>query len=135
MSEIKVDTLTGKTTANDITVTVGASVTQSLEQGLAKAWNCFDEGTNSSIRDSLNVASITDNGTSNFDTNLTNNMTNDDYAYTASNANPNGANAQIIAGTNVCSKTTAEYGIRSQNYAGTFSDIDGVMTTVHGDLA
>ena len=38
MSEIKVDTLTGKTTANDITVTVGASATQSLEQGLAKAW-------------------------------------------------------------------------------------------------
>ena len=30
MSEIKVDTLTGKTTANDITVTVGATATQSL---------------------------------------------------------------------------------------------------------
>ena len=38
MSEIKVDTLTGKTTANDITVTIGASATMSLEQGLAKVW-------------------------------------------------------------------------------------------------
>ena len=135
MSEIKVDTLTGKTTANDITVTVGASATQSLEQGLAKAWNCFDEGTGSTLRDSFNVASITDNGMSNFDTNFTNNMSNDDYAFTSSNANPNGNNAQIIAGTAVCSKTTAEYGVRSQNYTGSFSDIDGVMTVVHGGLA
>ena len=33
MSEIKVDTLTGKTTAKTVTVTVGATATQSLEQG------------------------------------------------------------------------------------------------------
>jgi len=115
--------------------TAGSIATNYVVQGSAKAWVCFDEGTNSTIRDSFNVASITDNGTSNFDTNFTNNMTNDDYAFTASNANPNGNNAQIIAGTTVCSKTTAEYGIRSQNYAGSFSDIDGVMTAVHGDLA
>ena len=113
----------------------GGAVTTSLQQGLAKAWNCFDEGTSSTLRDSLNVASITDNGTSNFDTNFTNNMSNDDYVFTASNANPNGAKCQIIAGTNVCSKTTGEYGIRSENSDGNFSDIDGVMTTVHGDLA
>jgi|SRR6056300_535566 len=121
--------------ANTITHSDGTSPVTLTKQQAAKAWNCFDEGTSSTIRDSFNVASITDNGTSNFDTNFTNNMTNDDYAFTASNANPNGSNAQIIAGTNVCSKTTAEYGIRSQNYAGSYSDIDGVMTTVHGDLA
>ena len=33
MSEIKVDTLTGKTTANDITVTVGASATSLWNRG------------------------------------------------------------------------------------------------------
>ena len=32
MSELKVDTLTGKTTAKTVTVTVGASATQSLER-------------------------------------------------------------------------------------------------------
>ena len=37
MSEIKVDTLTGKTSAGDITVTSeGGAATQSLQQGLAK---------------------------------------------------------------------------------------------------
>jgi len=61
MSEIKVDTLTGKTTANDITVTVGASATISLEQGLAKAWANVDGSiTNNSVYDSLNVSSCAD---------------------------------------------------------------------------
>ena len=41
MSEIKTDKLTGVGTANDITVTVGASATQSLEQGLVKTWIAF----------------------------------------------------------------------------------------------
>ena len=50
MSEIKVDTLTGKTTANDITVTVGASVTQSLEQGLIKGFVTYDGTTTPSVR-------------------------------------------------------------------------------------
>jgi hypothetical protein len=59
MSEIKVDTLTGKTTANDITVTVGATATQSLQQGLAKSWiTSVDNG--ASISDSLNVSSTAD---------------------------------------------------------------------------
>ena len=35
-SILKVDDLRGNTTANDITVTVGASVTQSLKNGIAK---------------------------------------------------------------------------------------------------
>ena len=60
MSEIKVDTLTGKTTANDITVTVGASATQSLEQGLAKAWHRYQTSASNLILDSLNISSLTD---------------------------------------------------------------------------
>ena len=37
-SILKVDELQGIATAKTVTVTVGASVTQSLEQGLAKSW-------------------------------------------------------------------------------------------------
>ena len=59
-SILKVDDLRGNTTANDITVTVGASATMSLEQGLAKAW--ADVSTATSVGDSLNVASLTDDG-------------------------------------------------------------------------
>ena len=66
MSELKVDTLTGKTTAKTVTVTVGASATQSLEKGLAKAYVLYDmvgsaisaNGTGNS----LNISSMTDAG-------------------------------------------------------------------------
>ena len=115
--------------------TAGYLDTSYVVNGSAKAWNCFNEGTGSTLRDSLNVASITDNGLSNFDTNFTNNMSNDDYSFQATNHNPSGANPQIMAGTSATSKTTGEFGVRCQNYSGTFSDVDGVMTTVHGDLA
>ena len=92
MSEIKVDTLTGKTTANDITVTVGASATQSLEQGLAKQWIQYAGATNE-IKGSINTASVTDNGPGNFTVNFSNNFsTNVDMAsvssvYAASSVN------------------------------------------------
>ena len=62
MSEIKVDTLTGKTTAKTVTVTVGATATQSLETGLVKAFVHFDQS-DQSADSSMNVSSITDNGT------------------------------------------------------------------------
>ena len=81
MSEIKVDTLTGKTTANDITMTVGATATQSLEQGLAKGWMKYDQYVSGTeIDDSFNVASTTDNSAGNFYQNHTNNMGNANYA-------------------------------------------------------
>ena len=57
-SILKVDTLTGNTTAKTVTVTVGASVTQSLEQGLTKAFINNDGDT--TIADSLNISSMTD---------------------------------------------------------------------------
>ena len=78
MSEIKVDTLTGKTTANDITVTVGATATMSLEQGLAKAWVNMDAG--QTVNDSLNTASLTDNATGDHTANWTNALANATYA-------------------------------------------------------
>ena len=57
-SILKVDNLTGNTTAKTVTVTVGASATQSLEQGLTKAFINNDGDT--TIADSLNISSMTD---------------------------------------------------------------------------
>jgi hypothetical protein len=127
-SIIKVETL--QDTAGNNAVDM-----QYVSNGSAKAWNCFDEGTSSTLRDSFNTASITDNGTSDFDTNFVNNMSNDDYAFNATIFNPNGNNPAIVGGTTIQTKSTSEYGVRCQNYAGTFFDADGVMTIAHGDLA
>jgi hypothetical protein len=72
MSEIKVDTLTGKTSAGDITVTDGAA-TFNMQSALNKMWVAYD-GINNSIFSSLNVASVTDNTTGSYTYNFSNNF-------------------------------------------------------------
>lgn len=86
MSEVITDKLTGRATANDVTVTVGATATQSLEQGLAKAW--IDKPTDgASINDSFNVSSLDDDGTGQFGVNVTNAFSSASYAPTATCVN------------------------------------------------
>ena len=64
-SQLKVDTLTGVTTAGIIAVTgEGNSTTTNLQQGLCKAWVQFDgTATDAAARDSNNVGSMTDHST------------------------------------------------------------------------
>jgi len=82
---IKVNELQGRTTANDITVTVGATATMSLGQGLAKALAQYLGDTNILQSGSLNHSSITDSGTGDFEHNFTNNFLNNDYMVVAAN--------------------------------------------------
>ena len=87
MSEIFVDTIrkTGGSLGADIRVKNtsvyesdgGTSVTQNLVQGLVKAWVMQEDGT--TVHDSLNQASLTDNGTGNYTITFTNNMSNNDF--------------------------------------------------------
>ena len=135
MSEIKVDTLTGKTTANDITVTAGATATMSLEQGLAKAWVNFNGSSSfsnpNSIRVSLNCTSYTDNGTGDYTISLTNSM----------NAT-NGYSATVGCGSNRYASfetdgdlATGSVTIRTQYSDGNYSDATFNSFALHGDLA
>ena len=77
-STLKINTLTGVSTAGSIAVTAeGNSTTTNLQQGLCKVWISFDgTGTvsDSSIKDSLNATSLTDNTTGNYDINFTNDI-------------------------------------------------------------
>ena len=62
-SQLKVDTITGVTTAGSIAVTgEGNSTTTNLQQGLAKAWINFNGEGTVAIRDSHNTASLSDDG-------------------------------------------------------------------------
>ena len=131
MSEIKVDTLTGKTTANDITVTVGATATQSLEQGLAKAWVSMDAG--QTINDSLNTASLTDNSAGDHTANWTNALSLVNYAVAtfsratttfAQVATPKGAFTTTTVTINTHQSNSISVGDKTEN---------GIM--VQGDLA
>ena len=78
-SQLKVDSITGVTTAGSVSVQGEGSATTNLQQGLAKGWCNFEQASTHSIRDSLNIASLTDNGTGETDTSYTNNYANANY--------------------------------------------------------
>jgi len=139
MSEILVDNLTGKTSAGDITVTSeGGAATQSLQQGLAKAWvNFSGEGT-IATRDSLNVGSLTDNTTGDYTVNYTNNMNNANYNSACTGSwNGDVARGSLFGfGANTANMTTST--IRTHCLqSGNYGAFDGTILCVDtkGDLA
>lgn len=131
MSEIKVDTLTGKTTANDITVTVGATATQSLEQGLAKCWAYIDQSsTGHPASDSLNVTSTADSGSGVTTVSFVNNMGN---AYYNTGITTNGGEGHVYG--DVARYITSKFDTANTNSSGTGADYAWCLTSNHGDLA
>ena len=135
MSEIKVDTLTGKTTAGDITVTSeGGAATMQLQQGLAKAWVGFNTITSTSIFQSQNVSSLTDNGTAYTTINFSSNLNSTGYSLTASAGTASfrvcldtvGSNTDLTGSCNT-------YATRTDNGAGL--DFDKGSAAIHGGLA
>ena len=125
-SELRVNTL--KDAAGNKSVAM-----QYVAEGSAKVWNCFN--TDAVLRDSLNTASITDNGTAHFDTNVTSSLANDDYAFSGACGAHSGGSVQIVGGNDTTVKETGQYGIRNQNYNGNLNDTNDMMTIAHGDLA
>ncbi len=81
MSTILVNTLTGTSTAGSIVVTgEGNSTTTNLQQGLAKAWCSFTSISSTVINDSLNVSSISDQGTGFSTTSYSSSLANASYS-------------------------------------------------------
>jgi hypothetical protein len=79
-SILKVNTLTGASTAGSIAVTgEGNSTTTNLQQGLAKVWNHFNGTGTIAIQDSFNVTSLTDHGTGGYTTTIANDFANANY--------------------------------------------------------
>ena len=59
----------------------GGAVTTSVQQGVAKAWVNFTSLTTTSVRDSLNHSSITDNGTGDASVTITSAMSNTNFTH------------------------------------------------------
>ena len=126
-SQLKVDTLTGVTTAGSIVVTgEGNSTTTNLQQGLAKSWCHFDGGS-FGIEDSFNVASADDNGTGSYDVNYTNN-------FASANNCPTGLANNFTLFING-DPTTSTFIMGTRNSGNTNVDSTTVTTKTHGDLA
>ena len=143
MSEIKVDTLTGKTSAGNITVTSeGGAATQSLQQGLVKAWVNFNGTGTIATRDSVNIASMTDSGNGVFSMNLSNAMSNDDYAMSGSAFYSQGGGfddtvllSRDTTQTSSVSTTVNPFYTYRLTSTAVIADARETMVLLHGDLA
>ena len=126
-SQLKVDTLTGVTTAGSIVVTgEGNSTTTNLQQGLAKAFCRASDA--ASLTNTFNIASGTDNGTGNYTYTFTNNMSTNKSSGTAV-AITNGARMSTYSNVQ-----TSSYDTDTHNESGTDTDA-GTCTNTFGDLA
>lgn len=97
--------------------------------GVAAAWVNFNGSGTIAARDSVNVASLTDNGTGDYDVNFSNNMGNANYCSTS--ASRNRATGSTQSGNAVSSKQIQMY----ETASGSASDVDNVNLAIHGDLA
>jgi hypothetical protein len=134
-SQLKVDTLTGVTTAGSIVVTgEGNSTTTNLQQGLAKHWVKF--APDAVADDSLNNSSITDTATGRFTVTRTNNMSNANYVGQVNGEWTHGTDSglAINSGDNN-TLTTSAYGCIFYNSSFATYDVDGMAALFHGDLA
>ena len=137
MATLKTNTLTGTSTAGSIAVTgEGNSTTTNLQQGLCKHWVNFNGESTPAISDSFNSASLVDNGTGDYATNLTNNMSNSNYGFGLATKG-NDSDLWGIASEN---RSTSQIEITTKyhsngNSAVLTADRRAMSSTIHGDLA
>jgi len=79
-SKLSVDTIQGVSQAGNITIQGEGTAETNLQQGLAKAWANFTGITTTAVRDSFNVASLTDVGTGKTNVVYTTTMGNVNYS-------------------------------------------------------
>ena len=136
-SVLKVNTLTGVTTAGSIVVTgEGNSTTTNLQQGLAKLWCKFDQVNSNAINDSFNLSSVTDTATGRYSLNFTNNMANADYSTVGTShytANYYGLSSGPHTGDGLSTSLYAMRTVTPNN--ATLADMSEISDSAFGDLA
>jgi len=133
-STLKINTLTGVTTAGSIAVTgEGNSTTTNLQQGLAKAFAWVDHKTDNAIDNGFNTASLTDTSAGISSVNITNAMESASQvtqvtSYQSGTAQITGNAGASMTSTTACKFVTNDTGSTGQE------DTEYGMT-LHGDLA
>ena len=124
MSTINVSNL------NDGTTTVATTF---VTNGSSKAWVNFNGTGTIAARDSNNVASLTDNGTGNYQINIFSAMNNSDYYVGESGSNNT---TQEIRHNNGLTRTTTAVQIEDRsNNGNTYADCAYAGVALQGDLA
>ena len=102
------------------------------KQSAAKAWVNFDGSGTVALRDSVNVASITDNGTGNYTVNFSSALANTNYSAVVSSDDSGTSRAFSQSKTYATSSFVAT---AKRGDTGATVDKDIVSASVHGDLA
>ena len=128
-SELKVNTLTGVSTAGSIAVTgEGNSTTTNLQQGLAKAW-CDYDSAGTTFNDSFNMTSATDNGTGDYTFTIANDLGGTRHSAVVSCTNDTVQNTTCVLRSKDATSTRLTIRVGD---SGSNADKQSHMTT-HGD--
>ena len=141
-SQLNVDTIVDKAGSGGTNVKVantstyvsdGGAVTQNTVQGVLKAWSQVK--VHSSLGDSFNVASVTDQGGGQSNDTFTNPFANTDYCITYGVRDGGGTNDDrlVMSGTSELF-STSQYGVYCVNTT-TLNDADFLFLQYSGDLA
>ena len=150
MSTVVLDTITGKSTATTITIgstpVVSASANSmtirgegsaqtSIQQGLTKAWNHYDQkgDSGSNNLDSFNICSTTDVGTGSTNHNFANDM-NNNFSSTSGIAIDRGV-ANLFTSGPETTVASASVKLTTLTASGSSADADSLMMMTCGDLA
>jgi len=149
MSEVILDTITGKSTATTITIgstpVVSASANSmtirgegtaqtSIQQGLAKMFVSVNQGGSQSINESFNVSSIADGGTGLTEATLTNAHSDANYVPVATIIIA--SNRRVVIGSQSShTASIVKYDVFQESSYSTLADVSSVVGNTHGDLA
>jgi len=130
MSELRADTITASNGTGPVTLT---------KQSAAKAFVSFGGTGTISSNKSLNISSLTDNGTGDYTTNISSAMDSADYIVQTSARDISGGTNLVMASPNYSRTFTASVSNVWTAFAGasskTLHDASQIEKTIHGDLA
>tara|TARA_Y100001937_G_scaffold49736_1_gene69284 strand:+ start:425 stop:835 length:411 start_codon:yes stop_codon:yes gene_type:complete len=134
-STLKINTLTGVTTAGSIAVTgEGNSTTTNLQQGLCKVFYRIATSNSNTVEETFNVSGFTDNGTGDVSITHTNNTVSSPAAV-CSHVNTGSFTEEVQNVSNSSSSRIITYNGNVSN-SGTFTAVDSTTVyAVFGDLA
>jgi hypothetical protein len=112
--------------------TAGSIATNYVVNGSAKAWVNYKGTTTNEVRDSLNVASVSDDAVGVFTMNYSNSLNNSSYAATGS---IDGSGVVSGAVLEIRSYGTGSLGLRSMHANLSNTDMPTIGADIHGDLA
>ena len=125
-SELRVNTLKDAAGANSVAM-------QYVAGGSAKAWIDYKGTDTNAVQDSLNISSVTDNGTGDYTIILSNSMSSAEYAIVDGAYRLENNNSPSIAGFQT--PTSSQYIHNHWNSGFSVSDMFRTYSQVMGDLA